>query len=188
MMKRYSAIFSAVLLFLPLLSAGADAEYIEIPHPAVVAELKGSKSLVFFVRNSYAHEINKVKTDGFFHDVDIYNVPQAGGEVEHVGVAPEGDVISVFFLIGRGGDKLMYVLTSLDGAARGIKGRIYNVNSYSMFLSGGRLVVRGLAGDIQYDALSNCFDGIDLETGEEKKCPFYDAKTAKAYIKKLDQN
>ncbi|MBD9631645.1 hypothetical protein [Pseudomonas sp. PDM19] len=167
-MRKYSLIFSLLLYFLPLVGARADVGYIEFPHSAVIAELNGVKSLVFFVKNNYAREVNGVKAQGFVHDVEIYNVPQMGGEVERVGVAPEGDVISVFFMVDRGGDKLMYVLTSLDGAARGFKGKIYNANSYSMFVSNGRLVVRGLEGDIQYDALSNCFDGTDLETGEEK--------------------
>ncbi|WP_236200011.1 hypothetical protein [Pseudomonas pseudonitroreducens] len=184
-MKKYFLIFSFVLLFLPFVSVRAGVDYIEIPHPAVVAELYGKKSLVFFVRNSYAREINRIDTNGFVHDVEIYSVPQNGGEVQRVGVSPEGDVISVFFLTGRGG-KLMYVLTSMDGESRGIKGRIYNANSYSMIISGGRLVIRSLAGDIQYDALENCFDGVDLETGEKKECPFHDAKTAKEYIKTLD--
>ncbi|WP_207882044.1 hypothetical protein [Pseudomonas sp. 30_B] len=185
-MREFLVVF-LFIFFCARLSWATDREYVGFPHPAVLAELDGKKSVVFFVRNTYPGLINSSGGEGHIHDIDVYSVPQDGGEVSYAGPAPDGNVISAFFFTSKNGEKYLYVLSSEDGRDRGVEGRVYNAVNYSMSVIGGRLVVRDYPGDLQYFDLSGCFDGRDLETGRIMRCPFYDAQTTKKYLKSLEQ-
>lgn len=186
-MKKFFQIFSLFLFIYASVSGADDKRYLEFPHPAILAELDGKKSVVFFVRNNYSELINSSGGEDHVHDIDVYSVPQDGGEVDYAGPAPVGNVISAFFFTSKNGEKYLYVLSSEDGRDRGVEGRVYNAVNYSMSVIGGRLVVRDYPGDLQYFDLSGCFDGRDLETGRIMRCPFYDAQTTKKYLKSLEQ-
>lgn len=186
-MRGVLAIFVLFALFCSRLSGATGREYVEFPHPAILAELDGKRSVVFFVRNNYSELINSSGGEDHIHDIDVYSVPQDGGEVNYAGPAPVGNVISAFFFTSKNGKKYLYVLSSEDGRDRGVEGRVYNAVNYSMSVIGGRLVVRDYPGDLQYFDLSGCFDGRDLETGRIMRCPFYDAQTTKKYLKSLEQ-
>ncbi|WP_141099373.1 hypothetical protein [Pseudomonas nitroreducens] len=186
-MKVFLPIFSLILFVASNMTSAAGSKYIEFPHQAISAELNGKRAIVFFVRNRYSKELNSMDEKGHVNDVDIYSVPQEGGEVSYAGPAPVGNIISAFFFISKYGDKYLYVLSSEDGRDRGVEGRIFNAMNYSMSIIDGRLVVRDYPGDLQYFDLNGCFDGRDLDTGKIMRCPFHDAQTAKNYLKNLEQ-
>lgn len=186
-MKVFSLIFSLIFFVTASVSGAADRKYVEFPHPAILAELNGKKAIVFFVKNSYSASINSLGGGGHIHDIDVYSVPQDGGEVSYAGSAPLGDIVSAFFFISKYGEKYLYVLSSEDGRDRGVEGAVFNAVNYSMSIIDGKLVVRDYPGDLQYFDLSSCFDGRDLETGKIISCPFHDAQTTKSYLKSLEQ-
>jgi len=93
-----------------------------------------------------------------------------------VGIYPDDQVISVFYDDNQKPSEV-YVLIKRKPQINSMKGFYYN--TYTYYIDENNISVDRTNGG----ALSNCFDGIKLDTGVKEVCNYKDAASILSFLK-----
>lgn len=156
--------YSKMLFSVFILALSMNTYANDIMHPLL--QVPNSKEYLMFLKNNNQMNVFLAKPhEGKISDSGI------------VGIYPDDQVISVFYDNNQKPSEV-YVLIKRKPQIKSMKGFYYN--TYTYYIDENNISVDRTNGG----ALSNCFDGVKLDTGIKEVCNYKDATSILSFLKK----
>lgn len=186
-MKKYFLAVSGVLSLLVTLKVfgqpedPADEEAMEM-HPPVILDVDRKQTAVFFMRD----HPKKDTSDFYGGTIYFLQLKPFMPKLSYVWRVNDEDILSVFFnennFYGKKSTS-MFVLSKRYVSDRLRRGSYYSVMELPVISELGKLYPYFFTGDPQDPKLENCFEGVEIETGQTLKCDYKKASSIKIYLK-----